>query len=173
MVLEKRNRIFYSFEVKKNIYRLYPPQKAIIKAHLFGHAVYGGEKSTTLVPQSLEKKNINPKNFIKLKQQFKFKSILILDRTKPSFKNTCVLDHVNRSGFNFLIGSEKIEGYPMFPDMSNIYHPIENLKKIIVHTLGPSRFAQRIKCRNIISEFVGLISPIWHYVGVKVFCKTI
>ena len=159
--------------MKKNIYRLYPPQKAITKSHLFGHAVYSAEKSTTLVPQSLEKKNINPKNFIKLKQRFKFKSILIFDRTKPSFKNTCVLDHVNRSGFNFLIGIDKINGYPMFPDMSNIYHPIKNFKNITVHTLGPTRFAENIKCRSIISEFVGLISPIWHYVGVKVFCKTI
>ena len=159
--------------MKKNIYRLYPPKKAIIKKHLFGHAVYSAEKYTMLVPQSFEKRNINPKNFIKLKQQFKFKSIIILDRTKPSLKNTCVLDHVNRSGFNFLTGLDKIKGYPMFPDMSNIYYPIENLKKITVHTLGPSRFAKKIKCRNIISEFVGLISPIWHYVGVKVFCKTI
>lgn len=173
LVLGKGNRIFYSFEVKKNIYRLYPPQEAITKTHLFGHSVYSAERFTTLVPQNFEKKNINPQNFIKLKQRFKFKSILILDRTKPSFKNTCVLDHVNRSGFNFLIGSDKINGYPMFPDMSNIYHPIENLKKITVHTLGPARFAQKIKCRNITSEFVGLISPIWHYVGVKVFCKTI
>ena len=102
----------------KRTYTDYTHPKSNNKTHLFGHAVYGAEKSTTLVPQSLEKKNINPKNFIKLKQRFKFKSILIFDRTKPSFKNTCVLDHVNRSGFNFLIGIDKINGYPMFPDMS-------------------------------------------------------
>ena len=159
--------------MKQNTYRLYPPQKATTKAHLFGHVIYSKEKSTTIVPQDLKKENINPKNFIKLKQRIHFKSILILDRTKPSFENTCVLDHVNRSGFNFLIGTDKINGYPMFPDMSNIYHPIENFKEIIVHTLGPSRFAQNMECHNIISESVGLISPIWQYVGVKVFCKTI
>ena len=72
-----------------------------------------------------------------------------------------------------MIGTDKINGYPMFPDMSNVYHPIGKFKKIRVHTLGPSRFIENIKCDNIISEFVGLISPIWHYVGVKVFCKTI
>tara|TARA_Y100000816_G_scaffold190055_1_gene138455 strand:- start:268 stop:747 length:480 start_codon:yes stop_codon:yes gene_type:complete len=159
--------------LKQTIYRLYPPKKATTKTHLFGHAVYIKEKSTTIVPRDFKKENVNPINFIKLKQQIQFKSILILDRTKPSFENTCVLDHVNRSGFNFLIGIDKINGYPMFPDMSNIYHPIENFKNITVHTLGPSRFAQTVKCRNITSEFVGLISPIWHYVGVKVFCKTI
>ena len=170
---EKKNEVFYSVKVKQNIYRLYPPQKATTKTHLFGHVVFSNEKFTTIIPQDFKKENINPKNFIKLKQRIKFKSILILDRTKPSFESTCVLDHVNRSGFNFLIGADKINGYPMFPDMSNIYHPIENFKKITVHTLGPSRFAQNVKCSNIISEAVGLISPIWHYVGVKVFCKTI
>ena len=159
--------------MKQNIYRLYPPQKATIKTQLFGHVIYYKENTITIVPQKFEKENVNPKNFLKLKQRIKFKNIVILDRTRPSFKNTCVLDHVNRSGFNFLIGTDKIKGYPMFPDISNIYHPIEGFKKITVHTLGPSRFAQNIRCRNIISEFVGLISPIWHYVGVKVFCKTI
>ena len=173
MAQGKRNRTLYSFKVKQTIYRLYPPQKATTKTHLFGHVVYTKEKSTTIIPQELKKENINPKNFIKLKQRISFKSILILDRTKPSFENTCVLDHVNRSGFNFLIGTDKISGYPMFPDMSNIYHPIGNFKKITVHTLGPTRFAEDIKYRNIMSECVGLISPIWHYVGVKVFCKTI
>ena len=159
--------------MKQTIYRLYPPQKAITKKYLFGHVVYSKEKSTTIVPKIFKKENINPKNFLRLKKEIKLKNILILDRTKPSFENTCVLDHVNRSGFNFLIGTDKIKGHPMFPDMSKIYHPIENFKRITVHTVGPSRFTQDIKCRNIISEFVGLTSPIWHYVGVKVFCKTI
>ena len=173
MAQEKKNSVFYSPKVKQNIYRLYPPQNATTKTYLFGHVVYSKEKITTIVPQKLKKENVNPRNFLKLKQQIKLKNILILDRTKPNFGNTCVIDHVNRSGSNFLIGTNKINGYPMFPDMSNIYHPIENLKKIRVHTLGPSRFTKNIKCDNIISEFVGLISPIWHYVGVKVFCKTI
>ena len=159
--------------MKQNIYRLYPPQKATTREHLFGHVVYSKEKSTTIVPQNFKKENINPKNFLKLKKQINLKNILILDRTKPSFENTYVLDHVNRSGFNFLIGIDKIKRHPMFPDMSNIYYPIEKLNGITVHTVGPSRFAQNIKCRNTISEFVGLISPIWHYVGVKVFCKII
>jgi len=170
---EKKNRISYSSKVKQYIYRLYPPQNATSKTRLFGHVLYSKEKIITIVPQKFKKENVNPKNFLKLKQQIKLKNILILDRTKPSFENTCVLDHVNRSGFNFLIGTDKISGYPMFPDMSNIYHPIEGFKKIKVHTFGPTRFAQILKSGNIISEFVGLISPIWHYVGVKVFCKTI
>ena len=173
MAQENRGLAFIVLMDKQNIYRLYPPQKAITKKRLFGHVVYTKEKYTTIVPKDFKKENINPKNFKRLKQQIKFKSILILDRTKPSFEKTCVIDHVNRSGFNFLIGTDKISGYPMFPDMSDIYHPIENFKKITVHTLGPSRFAQNIEDCDVISEFAGLVSPVWHYVGVKVFCKAI
>ena len=61
----------------------------------------------------------------------------------------------------------------MFPDMSNIYSPIKGFRKIKVHTLGPSRFFKGIKGVEVISEFTGLVSPVWHYIGVKVFCKTI
>ena len=116
--------------MKQIIYRLSPPQKPTTKTYLFGHVVYSKEKSTTIIPQDFKKENINPENFIKLKQRISFKSILIFDRTKPSFENTCVSDHVNRSGFNFLIGRDKINGYPMFPDISDIYIPIEGFKKI-------------------------------------------
>ena len=159
--------------MKQNIYRLYPPKNAIIKTHLFGHDVYGKEKTTTIVPRKFRKENINPKNFLKLKQKIKLKSILILDRTKPRFEKTCILDHVNQSGFNFFIGTDRLTGYPMFPDMSNIYSPIKGFRKIKVHTLGPSRFFKGIKGVEVTSEFTGLVSPVWHYVGVKVFCKTI
>ena len=54
--------------MKKNIYRLYPPQKATTKTHLFGHVVYGKEKTTTIVPKKLKRENVNPKNFLKLKE---------------------------------------------------------------------------------------------------------
>ena len=159
--------------MKQSIYRLYPPPNAITKTHLFGHIVYSKEGTRTIVPQKFEKKHINPKNFLNLKQKIKFRSILILDRTKPRFEKTCVLDHVNRSGFNFFIGTDRINGYPMFPDMSNVYSPIKGFRKIKVHTLGPSRFFEGVKGIEVISEFTGLVSPVWHYVGVKVFCKTI
>ena len=84
----------------------------------------------------------------------------------------CIVDHVNRSGTNFLIGETPVKNFPVFPDMSKIYNIIPGYKQVVVHTLGPSRFLKQYKQKQITSESVGLISPIWHYIGVNVYAKT-
>ena len=61
----------------------------------------------------------------------------------------------------------------MFPDMSNIYQPIKGLEKINVHTVGPERFKKEPLVNQTTSEYIGLVSPLWHYVGVCVFGKTV
>ena len=43
-------------------------------------------------------------------------------------------------GTNFLIGKTPYKKHPQFPDMSNIYTPIKELDKIVVHTVGLERF---------------------------------
>ena len=55
--------------------------------------------------------------------------------------------------------------------MSKIYHRIPGLESAVVHTVGPERFHLRPKSNNMISEAVGLIAPVWHYVRVKVFAQ--
>jgi hypothetical protein len=57
--------------------------------------------------------------------------------------------------------------------MSKIYNPIPDLEKIIVHTVGRKNFLKRTEKGVFISEMIGLVSPVWHYVGVKVFGKSI
>ena len=74
-------------------------------------------------------------------------------------------------GLISLLELKKIPGFPMFPDMSKIYKPIKGLRKIKVHTVGPSRFTKDLKDKQILSESAGLISTLWHYIGVGVFCK--
>ena len=64
-----------------------------------------------------------------------------------------------------------VKKFPVFPDMSKIYNTIPGYKQVVVHTLGPSRFLKQYKQKQITSESVGLISPIWHYVGVNVYAK--
>ena len=61
----------------------------------------------------------------------------------------------------------------LFPDMSNIYHAIPNLNTLTVHTVGPERFDSATSSKVVLSEAVGLIAPLWHYVRVKVYAKTI
>ncbi len=157
--------------MKKNIYTIHNPKDQKVKVEFFGHYIYEKGGSRTIVPIKFKKQNINPKNFLSLKKKFKMEDVLIFDRIIPCLGNACIIDHVNRSGFNFFIGAEEIPGFPMFPDMSKIYKPIKGLRKIKVHTVGPSRFTKDLKDKQILSESAGLISTLWHYIGVGVFCK--
>ena len=159
--------------MKKTIYTISHPQSYKLKTTLFDHFIYKKEKTIIIEPIKFHKDNINPVNFLKLKKKLKIKKILILDRTKPVLKKVSIVDHVNRSGFNFFIGSKTIQELPMFPDMSNIYMPIKGCKKIKVQTVGPKRFNKEPLLNQITSEYVGLVSPLWHYVGVYVFGKTV
>ena len=112
------------------------------------------------------------RTFYDLKKQLNIECITILDKTIPSVKGCYITDHVNRSGFNFLIAKTPINKLPVFPGMSNIYNEIEGLRPIVVHTVGPDRFISVEDPKIIISESVGLISPLWHYVKTKVYART-
>jgi len=159
--------------MKQTIYTIQESQNYKSKTEVFDHYIYKNEKTTIIVPVKFHKTSINPVNFLQLKIKHKIKEILILDRTKPNFKNASIVGHVNRSGFNFFIGSKRIQELPMFPDMSNIYKPIKGLEKINVHTVGPERFKKGSLLNQVTSEYIGLVSPLWHHVGVCVFGKTV
>tara|TARA_Y100001978_G_scaffold169688_1_gene158694 strand:- start:34 stop:513 length:480 start_codon:yes stop_codon:yes gene_type:complete len=159
--------------MKQTFYTIYDPQKYKLKSELFDHYIYENEKARFFVPIKFHKNSINPVNFLQLKIKYKIKKILILDRTKPKLKKASIVGHVNRSGFNFFIGSKRIQELPMFPDMSNIYRTVEGLKKINVHTVGPERFKKEPLANQTTSEYIGLVSPLWHYVGVRVSGKTV
>ena len=153
------------------MYGLQAPNHYNLKSTLFNHELYTKQKKLFLVPNKFDDKAINPKNFLKLKERMKIKSTLLVDETIPKNKRLCIVDHVNRSGFNFLIGKTPIANLPRFPDMSKIYNEISGLESTVVHTVGPERFHLKLKNNNVISESVGLIAPVWHYVGVKVFAQ--
>ena len=55
--------------------------------------------------------------------------------------------------------------------MSNIYNRTKTLKEVVVHTVGPKRYSGFNEKDIYISEFVGLISPLWHYLGVDVSAR--
>ena len=153
----------------KNNYSIYAPIKYKSEIRCFGHHVYFGNNEKTIVPVEFSGKNVNPNNFLKLKNKFLIKKIFILDRTRPVFEKACIVDHVNRSGFNFFINSAPIKNLPMFPDMSCIYEKDPSLKSIIVQTLGYERFKNlKIKEQVFFSEAAAIIATIWHYVGVRV-----
>ena len=153
------------------MYGLQAPNNYNLKSTLLNHKLYTKQKKLFLVPNKFDDTTINPENFLKLKEKIKIKETLLIDKTIPKNKRLCIANHVNRSGFNFLIGKTPVANFPRFPDMSKIYHKIPGLESAVVHTVGPERFHLRPKSNNVISESVGLIAPVWHYIGVKVFAQ--
>lgn len=123
-----------------------------------------------LWPDKIDSETINPKNFIYLKKYFKINELLFVDRIVGTNKPVSIINHVNRSGQNFLLGKTPDGKFPQFPDMSNIYHKISGLETITVHTIGKRRFQNPPDEEKVIwSEMIGLIAPVAHYVGIKVF----
>ena len=94
--------------MKQTFYTIYDLQNYKSKSKLFDHYVCESEKTRIIVPIKFHKNSINPVNFLQLKIKYKIKKIVILDRTKPSFKKTSIVGHVNRSGFNFFICSNSL-----------------------------------------------------------------
>ena len=120
-------------------------------------------------PKSINSETINPKNFIELKDRLDINELLLIDRLKGIDEIVSIIDHINRSGKNYLRSKTPEEPFPQFPDMSKVYNNIEGLRGVVVHTLGEERFlTAKIDKEIVWSEYAGLIAPVAHYVGIKV-----
>ena len=155
------------------IYRLKKPKSYKFEKEVFEHFIFSKKENIHIVPKTFDNKTLGPRNFLGLKRELGLESILIIDRIKPTKKEICIMNHVNRAGYNFLIGKTPELDLPRFPDMSNIYNAIPGLNTETVHTVGPKRFDSATPGKVVLSEAIGLVAPIWHYVRVKVFAKTI
>lgn len=137
---------------------------------LAGHKLGKWNGKTIFWPKNIDSEVINPKNLIKLKKELRFDELLIVDRLAGTKEIVSIKNHINRSGQNFLRGATPEGKYPQFPDMSKIYNKINDLETAAVHTVGSKRFQNLSDEENIIwSESIGLITPVAHYVGIKVF----
>ena len=135
-----------------------------------GHEFGNFDEKIIIWPKNIDSETINPKNFIKLKKEFNLNELLIIDRLVGTNDVVSIGNHINRSGQNFLRGTTPEEKYPQFPDMSKIYNKIKGLETAVVHTIGSKRFQTLLDEENIVwSESIGLIAPVAHYVGIKVF----
>ena len=155
----------------KTVYSIHTPKLGKNTVSILGHQIMEKDNALYVCPKEFSENNINPSNFNKLKTELDIDSIIILDRVKNIDGERCIMDHVNRSGYNFLTGKTPHKNRPTFPDISHIYNPIPNMDGIRVHTIGPIRFSKTSSKGILHSESVGIVSPVWHYVGVKVFAR--
>ena len=157
--------------MNKTQYNIYSPKRFSAKETAFNHNIFQTVNGRHIVPITFSDESLNPKSFFGLKKMYDLDSILIIDRLKKVATDVCIIDHINMSGTNFLIGKTPHKELPTFPDMGHIYNPIPNLKQVLVHTVGPERFSSDTGKDEIVSEATGLIAPLWHYVGVAVFAR--
>ena len=130
------------------------------------HNIIDYKNKKWLWPETVDGASINPKNFDELKTSFNITEITILDRWTGD--DICsVKDQVNRSGIVGLRGKTPYKNRPQFPDVSNIYSPIEGYKMTTIHTVGPERFLT-VKPEDRVGELCGIVAPVWYYIGVKV-----
>ena len=146
-------------------------QKKIEEKGSVANHKFGKINSRTIVwPEKIDSETINPENFSELKKHFNLKELLFIDRLIGTNKPVSIINHVNRSGRNFLRSKTPFNEYPQFPDMSKIYNKISGLDTVVVHTVGENRFqSPQNEGKTIWSETIGLIAPVAYYVGIKVF----
>jgi len=125
------------------------------------------ENKTYIWPKFFDSDHISPKSLHELKLKHSIENIIIIDRVKNIQSDIQIKDHINKSGLNFLKSKTPYKSFPTFPDVTHIYNHAEKFD-IIVQTLGPDRFNTTTKSEEIISETIGIVAPVWHYIGVAV-----
>lgn len=123
-----------------------------------------------IYPVKIDSVVINPKNLLHLKENLKINEMLIIDRIKGTDQIISIVDHINQSGQNFLRGRTPEGEFPQFPDMSKIYNAIDGFEKMVVRTVGVDRYKnQQAQNDVILSELVGLVAPVMHYIGINIY----
>ncbi|HIB72990.1 MAG TPA: hypothetical protein EYO50_03635 [Candidatus Marinimicrobia bacterium] len=136
-----------------------------LASHVFGIM----NDNLIIWPKKLSPDNCNPKNIHTIKTLVQNRNIVIMDRIKSEKTKVNICGHVNRSGENYLIGMTPYDKYPQFPDMTYMYKTYPHKAAKIVHTVGPKRFKEAALNSKIIwSEAVGLVAPVFHYIGYNI-----
>lgn len=135
-----------------------------------GHEVGQIKKRKIIHPNKIDPETINPLSFIELKEKLKIDELLFIDQIKGADRIITISDHVNISGQNYLRSKTPEGDLPTFPDMSKIYNDVNGFDKAIVYTVGWERVeSEKPDQDKILSESIGIVAPIAHYVGIKVF----
>lgn len=136
---------------------------------LAGHCYHEYNKYRIIWPEELSAEIVTPENISQLSDTLLINEIILVDRLQGIDYFACVAGHINRSGTNYLIGRTPCRDLPRFPDMGNIYLPINDLKAISVHTVGSQRFGRVLsKDEYALSEGIALVAMVMHYIGLKI-----
>ena len=78
------------------------------------HNYYTSNNITYIWPNNTNKRTTNPVLINTIKEDHKIKDIVILDRVRGTKTQITAVDHINKTGENFLIGNTPHGGLPRF-----------------------------------------------------------
>ena len=139
-----------------------------IKSHETGvnHKLGSKNNKTFLWPTNIDPTTINPEIFSRLKEKHKIRKLLIVDRLQSKTRREKTSDHINKTGYNFLIGKTPHNNQPTFPDMSDVYKNIKG--KVFVSYGKDFKRAKKRNNKHVRSEWIAPIATVWSYVGVEI-----
>jgi len=130
------------------------------------HSHHTSNNTTYIWPNNTNNRTTNPISINTIKEDHKIKDIIILDRVRGTGSQTKAIDHINKTGENFLIGNTPHRGLPRFPDASSVY---KEKNGNVFESYG-RMFSGAPPTRNksrIVSEWLAPVALVWSYVGVK------
>jgi len=141
--------------------------KSLKKERIIGeHYIIKYKNHTIVVPIEINFKLFNPYNFNLLKQNIREKHMIIVDKIKTKKPIVHIIDHINKSGFNPLVGKTPFNDKPKFPDISNIYNRTNySIDQVIAICIGKELTDEFLENT---SEFIAIISIVASYVGWKI-----
>lgn len=134
--------------------------------NFYNHKGIKKDSSIYLYPEENSPKTINPENFFNLKKEIQLTDLVVIDRIYSKANLVYVDDHINRTGLSYLRGKTPFKNLPIFPDISNIYNKKNG--KTLMSVGDKNSFKINLEKNVILSSWIAAISPVWHYVGVKV-----
>ena len=144
------------------------PNVPSFKKKIIGNHYYIKHKKHQIItPCNLDIKIFTPSNFKIIKDTFGEDHLIIFDKIKSPNKFVQIIDHINKTGQNPLVGNTPFENKPRFPDISNIYDKKDyGVNQIECTSVGFKMY--NILNEMNITEYISVVSIVGSYVGWKI-----
>ena len=144
-----------------------PNVSSFRKRTIGNHYYITYKKHRIITPCNLDIKTFSPSNFNIIKDTLGEDHLIVFEKIKNPNKFIQIVDHINKTGHNPLIGNTPFKDKPRFPDISNIYDKKDyGINQTECTSVG---FEMYNKLNNInITEYISVVSIVGSYIGWKI-----
>tara|TARA_B100000676_G_C18034883_1_gene821152 strand:+ start:1270 stop:1815 length:546 start_codon:yes stop_codon:yes gene_type:complete len=149
------------------VYFVSLPNISSLKKKIIGSHYYIEFKNYQVItPSDLDIRIFSPSNFNLIKDTLGENHLIIFEKIKNQNKFVQIIDHINKTGHNPLVGKTPFKDKPRFPDISKIYDKKNyGIDQIICTSVGFEMY-NKLNEMNI-NEYMSIISIVASYVGWK------